>query len=91
MERGGVGTKVPDDGAIVVYVHYAAYVELAEYPFDVTRLRHKKPLRLKLGTQEIIPGLEIAIRSMKKQEKAKFLIHPDVAYKEGAPPRIPPR
>lgn len=72
-------------------MHYAAYVEFAEYPFDVTRLRHKKPYQVRIGNCEVIPGLEMAIKSMKKDEKSKFLIHPDLAFGEkGIPPRIPP-
>lgn len=39
----------------------------------------------------MIPGLEIAISSMKKFEKALFIIQPDLAYGElGCEPRIPP-
>lgn len=85
----GTGSVIPEDA--VVYIHYNAYTELDEIPYDVTFLRNKEPIRLVLGSAGLIPGLEMGILTMKKSEKAQFLIHPDLAYgKMGCPPRIPP-
>lgn len=90
LEQCGVGNVVGDEEKVVVYFHYEAYSEFNEYPFDASRLRHKKPLVVRIGVDSLILGLALAIRSMKKGEKSKFLIHPDYAYQErGVPPRIP--
>lgn len=71
-------------------MHYAAYTEFVELPFDVTRLRHKKPLPVRLGEGAVLWGFELCIRSMKKGEKSKFLVDPALAFMErGVPPRIP--
>lgn len=46
---------------------------------------------LGLSLDEAIPGLEIAVSSMKKGEVAYFIISPKLAYGDlGCPPRIPP-
>uniref|UniRef100_A0A1B6C8T7 peptidylprolyl isomerase n=1 Tax=Clastoptera arizonana TaxID=38151 RepID=A0A1B6C8T7_9HEMI len=84
----GVGNVVPSNA--VVYVHYSMYTEYEGVPFDVTFLRSKEPVRIVLSSTGIIPGLELGIRSMKKSEKAQFLIHHDMAFgKMGCAPRIP--
>ncbi|XP_050438501.1 inactive peptidyl-prolyl cis-trans isomerase FKBP6 [Adelges cooleyi] len=84
----GVGQIVPEDS--IVMVHYIAHFENIVEPFDVTYLHGKRPHRYTLSTGELLPGLEIAIKTMRKGEHARFLIHPDLAYKElGCPPRIP--
>lgn len=84
--RPGIGCIVPE-GAVVT-VHYNAYVEYSDEPYDSTWLRGY-PMIGRLG-QGFITGLDIAIASMKKGETSKFLIHPDKAYgRLGCPPRIP--
>ncbi|PSN51301.1 hypothetical protein C0J52_05298 [Blattella germanica] len=73
-----------------VTIHYNAYVEYGDDPYDSTRLRDS-PQRLKLNGGGMIPGLDIAIATMKQGETSRFLIHPDLGYgKCGCPPRIPP-
>lgn len=72
-------------------VHYIAYVENIQEPFDVTYLRGRRPKRFTLGQGELIPGLEIGIKTMRTGENARFLIAPELAYRKyGCPPRIPP-
>jgi len=84
--RPGSGCIVPKRS--VVTVHYNAYVEYGDEPYDSTWLRGY-PKVGQLGHCFII-GLDIAIASMKKGETSRFLIHPNVAYgKMGCPPRIP--
>ncbi|VDI79492.1 FK506-binding protein 6 [Mytilus galloprovincialis] len=83
----GGGSVVPE-GAIV-RVHYNAFLEYADEPYDSTRLRNA-PERYKLGQNQLLPGLEICIRTMKKGELAQLLVSPDYAYgKLGVEPRIP--
>jgi FK506-binding protein 6 len=84
--RPGIGCIVPE-GAVVT-VHYNAYIEYSDEPYDSTWLRGY-PMTGRLG-QGFIAGFDIAIGSMKKGETSKFLIHPDKAYGGmGCPPRIP--
>lgn len=69
---------------------YAGYFELQDEPFDTTYYHKSKQITLRLGKGEMIPGLQIAISSMKKFEKALFIIQPELAFgKFGCPPRIP--
>ncbi|KDR15352.1 inactive peptidyl-prolyl cis-trans isomerase FKBP6 isoform X2 [Zootermopsis nevadensis] len=82
----GSGCIVPERA--LVTVHYNAYVEYGDEPYDSTWLRGY-PKMGHLG-QSFIIGLDIGIASMKKGETSRFLLHPDVAYgKLGCPPRIP--
>ncbi|XP_050542602.1 inactive peptidyl-prolyl cis-trans isomerase FKBP6 [Daktulosphaira vitifoliae] len=88
ITENGVGQIVPEDS--IVLIHYIAHFENIIEPFDVTYLHGNRPQRFSLGEGELLPGLEIAIKSMRKGEHARFLIHPDLAYRElGCPPRIP--
>jgi len=44
-----------------------------------------------LGKGELLPGLEIGIKTMTLGENARFIIKPELAFRElGCPPRIPP-
>nr|XP_054749408.1 inactive peptidyl-prolyl cis-trans isomerase FKBP6-like [Lytechinus pictus] len=70
-------------------VHYNCYVEYSDEPYDSTRLRNK-PERIKLGKGDVFLSVELALSSMRKGEISRFLIHPDLAFKDlGVPPRIP--
>ena len=85
--RQGIGEVMPDDA--VVRVHYDAYFEFNEVPFDSTILRGKVE-EFVLGSGPIV-GMNFAVASMKNREKAEFWLHPSVAFgKIGCPPRIPP-
>ncbi|XP_011879049.1 PREDICTED: inactive peptidyl-prolyl cis-trans isomerase FKBP6 isoform X2 [Vollenhovia emeryi] len=88
IKQNGVGEIIPQDAQ--VSVHYLGNLEYRDEPFDST-YSSGKPRTLRLNQNFILPGLEIAIRSMRKHEKSVFIIHPDLAYKAiGCPPRIPP-
>ena len=42
------------------------------------------------GQDQVIPGLDIAIGTMKKSEQSEFIFSPDYAFgSKGCPPRIP--
>ena len=42
-------------------------------------------------TGEVIPGLEVAVKSMKRTERSQFLVSSEYGFgKLGCPPRIPP-
>lgn len=94
IEREGVG-EIPDydasDDQYLVEYYYAAYTESSDMPFDIVIRGMQKPKCTRIGNRSIIPGLEIALKSMKCSEKASFLIHPHLAYRDGQPPRIPKR
>lgn len=84
--RPGAGPTVPPGSGVCF--HYNAYLEMADEPFDSTRLRGRT-FRCLLDDM-IIPGLSIAVASMRKGEIARFLIEPQYAYgRMGCPPRIP--
>nr|CAD7596406.1 unnamed protein product [Timema genevievae] len=83
----GEGPQVPEGASVTV--HYNAYLEFNEEPYDSTYMRGK-PETFRLNAYQLIQGLEIGIATMKKKEKSQFLISPELAYKElGVPPRIP--
>lgn len=85
--REGNGLIVPDLSQVTV--DYNSYFEYNDQPYDSTYIR-KKPFTFRLNFGETIPGLDKGVSTMKPNEKAQFLIHPDYAYgKLGCPPRIP--
>lgn len=78
---------VPERAAVTI--HFSMSIEDQDEPYDSSYIRGKSE-RHRLGIGALLPGFEIAIKSMKKQEKAEFLIEPYLAYgKIGCPPRIP--
>ncbi|EFN78601.1 FK506-binding protein 6 [Harpegnathos saltator] len=87
-KQKGIGEVVPYNAQVTV--HYIGYFEDNDEPFD-SSYASGKPRTLRLGQNIIIPGLEIAICSMRKHEVAVFWLHPDYAYRAiGCLPRIPP-
>ncbi|XP_018356146.1 PREDICTED: inactive peptidyl-prolyl cis-trans isomerase FKBP6-like [Trachymyrmex septentrionalis] len=89
IQEKGVGKIIPHNARAII--HYVGFSESRDEPFDSTHCIGK-PISLRLGKSCIIPGLEIGIRSMQKNETAIFLIHPDYAYKTvvSCSVRIPP-
>ena len=89
LKREGAGQIISEDAQ--VSVRYIAYFEHQDEPFDASYRRGPAPDVFQLGQGTIIPGLEVALRSMKKHEISVFLIKPEYAYGiMGVPPRIPP-
>jgi len=79
--------SVPEDATITI--HYSLKLEGQDEPFDSSVLRGR-PERYKLKDGQLIAGLEMGIKTMKKGEKAQFLIDWNYAYgRYGCPPRIP--
>lgn len=86
--REGYGEKPPD--LAIVRVNYNAYIEYNAEPFDSTYARNK-PHQFSINNGEVIVGLDIAVQSMKLNEKSQFLIKPEFAYgKLGCLNRVPP-
>lgn len=89
LRREGAGNVMSEDAQ--VSVRYIAYFEHQDEPFDASYTRGPAPEVIQLGQNTVIPGLEVALRSMKKHEISVFLIKPEYAYGAvGVPPRIPP-
>ncbi|CAL5435287.1 unnamed protein product [Camellia sinensis] len=86
--KRGTSWKTPCVGD-EVQVHYSVCVQDRAY-FDSTRDRGTS-FGFKLGQCEVIKGLDEAIATMKKGERAIFTVPPSLAYGEfGSPPLIPP-
>jgi len=78
---------VPEKGSVTI--HYSLTIEGQDEPFDSTYLRGKCE-RHRLDDNRLIPGLSIAVRSMKNHEKSEFIIGPEYAFGAmGCPPRVP--
>lgn len=85
--REGIGEIIPQDS--LVTIHYDAYLEFNEVPFDSSTLRGKA-WEFLLGNSGVVVGLDLAVGTMREREKAEFILHPSVAFgKLGCPPRIP--
>lgn len=83
----GIGSDIPS-GSVITF-HYSAFLEYGDEPFDSTILR-KKPERRTLDGLDLLPGLNIALKTMRKNETSRFLIKPYYAFgKLGCPPRVP--
>lgn len=87
--KHGAGSVVP--ARSLCRVHYNAYFEYSDEPFDSSRLRGRQH-QFKLGEGEILLGWEVGISTMKRGELARFMITHKYAYGElGCPPRVPPK
>ncbi|XP_076655778.1 inactive peptidyl-prolyl cis-trans isomerase shutdown [Halictus rubicundus] len=88
VKQKGVGESIPFDAQVTI--KYLGYFEYNDEPFDSSFTRGgAETFRLNQGA--LLPGLEIAITTMKKHEIAMFIVHPDLAYgRYGCAPRIPP-
>ena len=71
-----------------VMVHYVGQL-LDGQVFDSSRDRNEQ-FSFTVGAKQVIEGWDVAIRTMKRSEVARFTIAPELAYGEvGAPPKIP--
>ncbi|ESO97333.1 hypothetical protein LOTGIDRAFT_114969 [Lottia gigantea] len=85
--KPGAGNVVPAQS--LVRIHYNLYLEGSDEPFDSSRLRGEI-CKFRLGQGAVIIGLEIAVSSMKKGEKSRYLFTPEYAYgRMGCGERIP--
>ncbi len=77
----------PERAAVII--NYTCSIEDQDEPYDSTYLRGR-PERHRIGDGKLLIGIELAVKSMKKQEKSEFLIEPSLAFgSQGCPPRIP--
>ena len=93
----GVGEK-PSLGS-TVRLHYNAYFELSDEPYDSTvrfsslflltfelfffnQHVRRRPCEFQLGKFNVLPGLDFAVRTMQRRERAKFIISSDLLYGE---------
>lgn len=70
-------------------MHYYAYFEHRDEPFD-TSFKRRRVLEFRLGKCEVLPGIDLAVSTMQRRERAKFIISSDLLYGElGCAPHIP--
>ncbi|XP_071538446.1 inactive peptidyl-prolyl cis-trans isomerase FKBP6 [Panulirus ornatus] len=85
--RPGIGGGIPSKASVTF--HYNCYIQFVDEPFDSSFLRNK-PEKKVVDSGDMLPGLNIAIKTMRKNETSRFLIRSQYAFKEvGCPPRIP--
>nr|CAH7767697.1 unnamed protein product [Callosobruchus chinensis] len=73
----------------IVRVHYNAYLEYQGEPFDSTYAR-KSMHQFTVDNGEVLVGLDVAVQSMKLNEKSQFIIQPEYAYgRFGCLDRVP--
>jgi peptidylprolyl isomerase len=84
---GGPEAKVGD----TVSIQYVGWLQ-SGIKFDSSYDRSPpKPLEFKVGSGEMIKGMEEGISGMKVGGKRRLVLPPELAYGErGQPPRIPP-
>ncbi|KAF5891118.1 inactive peptidyl-prolyl cis-trans isomerase FKBP6 isoform X1, partial [Clarias magur] len=84
----GEGPLVPRDAS--VYIHFSGFLEYSDQPFESTR-NLKFPKMMKLGKDMTVWGLDLGLRTMRRGELSRFLMHPNYSFGErGCPPIIPP-
>lgn len=78
--KDGVGAPVANDSGAVVAVNYTGYFMNGE-AFDTSA--QEKAFEFKIGEEyQVLWGLQLAIKSMKKGQKAKFIIPSYLAFGE---------
>jgi FKBP-type peptidyl-prolyl cis-trans isomerase len=85
---------IPGSGMVIplgsrVRIHYNGYFEMNDEPIDSTYLRNKT-FEFKLGVGDVVAGLDVAVSTMKKYEKAQFIFESEYYLgKYGCEPRVP--
>jgi len=94
-EDGGVKKKILFEGngenpleSLEVQVYYTGRLQSNGIIFDSTRKGN--PFRFVLGEGAVIKGWDIGVKTMKKGEKAEFILSPEYAYGETGISDIPP-
>lgn len=90
ITKQGVGEELVPDRARVT-IDYNGYFEGETYAFDSTSMRGEFKT-FTIGKEEVLVGLEEAVKSMKPSEEAQFVISYEVLFGElGCKPRIKPK
>lgn len=86
--KAGDGLTYPEKGNLVS-VHYIGTVEATGIEFDSTYKRHK-PFQFRIGSEQVVPGLETAVKCLSLGEKAQTTIPASLAFGDrGLPCLIP--
>ncbi len=86
VEEGSDDIK-PEENDVVV-IHYTGYLQDGEI-FD-SSVKRNQPFKFVVGSHQVIPGWDKAIRLVGKGSKARFIIPPDQAYGDRQVGDIPP-
>ena len=86
--RAGDTTSYPQTSQSVA-IHYDAYLGNGS-AWDSSRKR-QKPLRFRVGTGQVIPGLDEGVKQLSLGERARLTVPASWAWGErGFPGRVPP-
>jgi FKBP-type peptidyl-prolyl cis-trans isomerase len=86
IQQAGEGREAKEGDTVTV--HYTGTF-LNGVKFDSSRDRNE-PFKIVLGETKLIPGFTQGVIGMRKGERRRVVIPPDLAYgSEGRPPRIP--
>ena len=87
IKENKTGAKV-EPGTIAEF-HFSGYLAADGKKFD-SSVEREKPLSVKVGQHQLLPGWDEGIALMREGEKAKLIIPPSLALGEkGHPPMIP--
>ncbi|XP_023344654.1 inactive peptidyl-prolyl cis-trans isomerase shutdown isoform X2 [Eurytemora carolleeae] len=82
---GGRGSGVPFKACVTLF--YEAMIEGQDEPFDSSFIRGIAE-RFKLDCNQLLPGMEIIIKTMNEGETTIGILSPEYAYgRHGVPPR----
>lgn len=88
--KEGLGKELTTQNARIA-IHYNAYLENEAIAFDSSYLRGH-PVVFEIGKEEIMPGIELAVKSMREGEESQFVISYKLLLGEmGCPPRVKPK
>ncbi|XAR66266.1 Peptidylprolyl isomerase [Bertholletia excelsa] len=90
VRRARPDAMSPTENLPLVDVHYEGILPETGEVFDTTH-EDNTVFTFELGKGSVIKGWDVALRTMKVEEIAKFTIKPEYAYgSAGSPPDIPP-
>ena len=88
--KPGDAANYPKPGD-AVKIHYEAFLKDTGEKFDSTRDR-RRPISFRVGEQQVIEGLEVAMLRMSRGQVAEVTIPHELGYgAQGYPPIIPSR
>lgn len=90
--KQGIGELMPQE-KVRCKIHYSGYFETDQdrSAFDSTYMRGS-PKTFISGSADILPGIEMAVLSMRKNEESQFVVSYELLFGDmGCAPRIPPK